>query len=469
MEHNNSINLFDHNTIKDFIDKILINENRERFGDTYDIRQDFPILKRIVNGYPISWLDNGATSQKCKQVIDSMTYYYHVYNSNIHRSSHTLAREATAKVEQTRSLVPAFLGSKVEGDVVFTRGTTDSINIVVGSLERSGYFKEGDVIVVSEAEHHSNFVPWQQLAKRLKLIFKVIPIDKISGEVDVNLLDVSDISMSDVKMIALTHVSNVTGKITPVMNIINFFSLSKALILIDGAQSVPHFMPSDIIDIVDFYVFSSHKMYGPTGVGILYTKPGLLDDFEPFHMGGQMIDQVSIERSTFKKSPLKFEAGTHSIAEIVGLGEAIEYLNSVNRPKYMAIEDEITKYLYNRLSLEIPGIKILGTLPNRIGVIAFELEGHDVFNLANFLDGHGIACRVGNHCSAPIHQAFGIENSLRVSLGIYNNMREAEQLMIYLKQYFDETPIESKQPTQDVYKNDHSIYQDEHILEKLSY
>ncbi len=394
--------------------------------DIKRIRADFPILSREIKpGIQVVYLDSTATTQKPIQVIAAMDDYYRQTNANIHRGIHTLAEQATALYEEAREIVASFINAPMARQVVFTRNTTESINLVSQTWGRAN-LNPGDVIILTEMEHHSNLVPWQMLAveKNLKLEFvPVNPQGYLELDVYESLLDLNP------KLVAFTHMSNVLGTINPAQEMTKMAHDSGAIVLIDGAQSVPHF-PVDIQAIdADFLVFSGHKMCGPTGVGVLFGKKNLLEEMPPFLGGGDMIKRVELRSFTSNSIPHKFEAGTPAIAEAIGLGAAMNYLQQVGMEVIAAQEQVVVDYAIDRLT-EIPGVVVYGPqAEDRGGVTAFNLEGVHPHDVAQILDGDGIAVRAGHHCAMPLHDKLGIPASSRASYYLYNSITDIDKLV----------------------------------------
>jgi cysteine desulfurase/selenocysteine lyase len=390
------------------------------------VREDFPILQRDVrDGVKLIYLDSTATSQKPMSVIQAMDHYYRYYNANIHRGLHTLAEEATAAYETARQDIAAFIGARPARQVIFTRNTTESINLVANTWGRAN-LKEGDVIILTEMEHHSNLVPWQMLAAEKKLQLEFIPVTAeglLDLEIYRQLLDLQP------RLVAFTHMSNVLGTITPAKEIIQMAHQAGAITLLDGAQSVPHFSV-DVKDLdVDFMAFSAHKMCGPTGIGILYGRETLLAAMPPFMGGGDMIRRVYLRSFTPNELPHKFEAGTPAIAEAIGFGEAIRYLSGVGMSAIAAHEHDLTEYAIERLE-EIPGIRVLGpSADKKGGVVSFVTDGIHPHDVAQILDHEGIAIRAGHHCAMPLHDILHIPASSRASFYLYNTREEVDALV----------------------------------------
>ena len=391
--------------------------------DVEKIRKDFPILKVKVHGKPLVYLDNAATSQKPKQVIAAVNDFYERYNANIHRSIHKLGEEATVAYEEAHKKVANFINADFE-EVIFTKNTTESINLLAYSLTNN--LKAGDEIVISQMEHHSNFVPWQQLALKRKLKLKFI---KINEE---GLLDEESIKSTitkKTKIVSLTHVSNVLGTVNDVEEIGKIAHENNALFVVDGAQSVPH-MPVDIKRLdCDFLAFSGHKMLGPTGIGVLYGKKELLEKMDPFLYGGEMIKEVKFENTRFNDLPWKFEAGTMNIAEAIGLGAAIDFLNKARMENIEQLDKELVKYAYEKLS-EIKEVEIYGPdAEKRSSLVSFNIKGVHAHDTSQILDSEGIAVRAGHHCAMPLHSVLGITASARASFYLYNTKEEVDKLI----------------------------------------
>lgn len=389
------------------------------------VREDFPILKRETRpGVRLVYLDSAATSQKPNSVIDAMTAYYHRSNANIHRGVHTLAEEATALYEDARVKVARFISADKARDVVFTRNTTESINLVAYTWGRK-FLQKGDLVILTEMEHHSNLVPWQILAAEKDLRLEFIRVTD-GGELDQASFDT--LLEQHPKLVAFTHVSNVLGTINPVKEMTVKAHAAGALVLLDGAQSVPHFSVS-VKDLdVDFLAFSSHKMLGPTGIGALWAKESLLEAMPPFMGGGEMIKKVYLRTFTPNDLPHKFEAGTSAIAEAIGFGAAVDYLNHVGMQALADYEKEITQYAMKRLA-DVKGLNILGpAAEKRGGVIAFTLEGIHPHDIAQILDEDGIAVRAGHHCAMPLHDRYNLPATTRASFYLYNQRTDVDKL-----------------------------------------
>jgi cysteine desulfurase / selenocysteine lyase len=394
--------------------------------DIAKVRADFPILQREVrSGVPLVYLDSAATSQKPVQVIQAMDAYYRKHNANIHRGIHTLAEEATASYEGARQKVADFIGGVKTREVIFTRNTTESINLVAYSWGRKN-LNAGDVVILTEMEHHSNLVPWQMLAQEIGLQLEFIPVTE-EGLLDLDayrkLLELNP------KLVAFMHMSNVLGTINPAKEIISLAHAAGALALVDGAQSVPHF-PVDVKDLdADFLAFSSHKMCGPTGLGVLYAKEALLEAMPPFLGGGDMIKRVQLRSFVANDLPHKFEAGTPSIAEGVGMGAAVDYLNSVGMEAIYAHEKQIIAYALERLE-EVPGVWVFGPeAEHKGGVASFTFEGVHPHDVSQIVDELGVAVRAGHHCAMPLHEKFDIPATARASFYLYNTEADVDQLI----------------------------------------
>ncbi len=394
--------------------------------DVDRIRADFPILKREVRpGVPVVYLDSTATSQKPNRVIDAMNDYYHLNNANIHRGIHTLAEEATAAYESARERITAFIGAASPREVIYTRNATESINLVAQSWGRAN-LNSGDLVILTEMEHHSNLVPWQMLAAERNLRLEFIPV----GEDGLFDLDVyRELLKLEPKMVAFTQMSNVLGTITPAAEIIRLAHEAGALTLVDGAQSVPHF-PVDVQEMdADFLVFSAHKMCGPSGIGALYGREVLLDAMPPYQGGGDMIKRVQLREFQPNDLPHKFEAGTPAIAEAVGFGAAVDYLSEVGMDAIAAHEHEVVEYAIERLE-EIPGVWVFGPeVSHKGGVAAFTMEGIHPHDVSQILDQDGVAVRAGHHCAMPLHEKFSLPATTRASFYLYNTKDEVDRMV----------------------------------------
>jgi len=394
--------------------------------DVQRIRADFPILGREVHGHPLVYFDNASTTQKPRQVIDALVHYYEHYNANIHRGIHTLAEEATARYEETRQKVADFIGAPGPETVVFTRNTTESINLVANAWGRK-FLKPGDEIVLSVMEHHSNIVPWQLIAQATGAELRFIDID---DEGQLVWEDVERLIGPKTKLVAVTHMSNVLGTITPVRQIAALAHMQGALLLVDAAQSVPH-MPVDVRELdCDFLAFSSHKMLGPTGVGVLYGRRDLFEEMDPFLGGGEMIRRVRLEESTWNDVPWKFEAGTPNIGDVCAFSAAIDYLQSLGMANVRAHEVALTRAALRRLS-SIPDVTLYGpeSADARGGVVAFNLQDVHPHDVGTVLDRHGVAIRAGHHCAQPLMRRLDVVATARASFYVYNTEEELDALV----------------------------------------
>jgi len=400
----------------------------KRKFDVKEIRNDFPILKREVNGKPLVYLDNAATSQKPQVVIDALTHYYTYDNANIHRGLYFLSELATEQYENARLKVKEFINAMSVAEIVFVRGTTEAINLVASTLCRAKYFKEGDEVLVSHMEHHANIVPWQLMSDRKKINLKVIPIND-AGELDYDAFE--KLVNEKTKLVSVVHISNALGSINPIKKIIDFAHSKKIPVLVDGAQAVPH-LKIDVQDLdADFYAFSGHKVFGPTGIGVLYGKTEFLEMMPPYQGGGDMIRTVTFEKTTFDDIPRKFEAGTPNIAGGIGLGAAIDYLNQFDRNELAEYENELLKYGTEKLS-EVDGLRIIGTAKEKASVISFIIKGIHPYDIGTIIDTDGIAIRTGHHCTQPIMQRFNVPATARASFAFYNTKEEIDKLVASL-------------------------------------
>lgn len=391
--------------------------------DVEKIRADFPILHQNVNGQPLVYLDNAATTQKPNAVIDAIADYYRTDNSNVHRGAHALADRATVKFEAAREKVAQFLNAATSQQIIWTRGTTESINLVAASWGRLN-LHAGDRILVSAMEHHSNIVPWQLIAQATGARVEPIPVDATGT---INMMAFDAMLDAQVKMVAVGHVSNAMGTINPVEKIIKLAHAVGARVLIDGAQAVSHWTV-DVQELnCDFYVFSAHKLFGPTGLGVLYGKRDLLDSMPPYQGGGEMIETVSFAGTTFNQLPYKFEAGTPDIAGAIGLGAAIDYLNTIDRAAAAAHEQALLAYAEEK-ARATEGLRLIGTAVHKTSVMSFQLEGAHPADVGVLLDKQGVAVRTGNHCAQPIMDQFGIPGTVRASFSFYNTFAEVDRL-----------------------------------------
>lgn len=391
--------------------------------DISKIRKQFPVLNQQVNGKSLVYLDNAATNQKPQRVIDALTSYYEKDNANIHRGIHTLAERATKAYETTRHSMQAFIGAKHVEEIIFTRGVTESINLVASSYGRA-FLKAGDEIIISGMEHHSNIVPWQLICEEKGALLKVIPVNDI-GEID--FVAFQKLLSDKTKIVAVNHASNSLGTINPIKEIIASAHKSGAVVLIDGAQASAH-LTFNVQELdCDFYCISSHKMYGPTGTGILYGKKELLEKMPPYMGGGEMIKEVTFAKTTYNDLPHKFEAGTPNIADVIALNEAIAFINELGKENIAAHEAELLAYTVEKLST-MPDITLIGTTKHKVSVQSFIIEGVHHFDIGQMLDARGIAVRTGHHCTQPLMDQFGIEGTVRASYSVYNTKAEVDQL-----------------------------------------
>lgn len=392
--------------------------------DVEKVRNDFPLLKRTVFGKPLVYFDNAATSQKPYIVLDALEDYYRQYNSNVHRGVHTLSQEATEGYEEARRKVAAYINAKHSHEIIFTRGTTESINLVAATFAKK-FLKEGDSVLISAMEHHSNIVPWQMVCEEKGAKLEVIAMNE-HGEL---LMDDFEKKLTNkVKFVSVTYVSNSLGTINPVEEIIKQAHAKNIPVLIDAAQAVVH-LPIDVQKLdSDFLAFSGHKIYGPTGLGILYGKEEWLNKLPPYQGGGEMIKTVTFEKTTYNDLPYKFEAGTPDVAGAIGLGAAIDYINSLGRDNIFKAEEELLEYAMQALT-SVKGLRIVGPLINRVGSISFLLEGFHPFDVGEILDKQGIAVRTGHHCTEPVMDFFCIPGTVRASLSFYNTKAEIDALV----------------------------------------
>ena len=392
-----------------------------------EIRKDFPILERKINGKQLVYFDNAATSQTPQQVIDVISDYYSIYNANIHRGVHQLSQEATDKYEGARQTIQKHFNAKHSHEIIFTSGTTHSINIVAHGFET--FLQKEDVVLVSAMEHHSNIVPWQMLCQKTGATMKVIPMSK-QGELDMRSYEM--LLKLKPKLVFVNHISNALGTINPIDEIINQAHSVGAAVLIDGAQACPH-MKSDVQALdVDFYVTSAHKMCGPTGIGMLYAKEKWLKKLPPYQGGGEMISEVTFEKTSYAGLPHKFEAGTPNVCGGIAFGAAIDYMNAVGFDKIAAYENDLLSYATKEL-LAIEGLKIYGTAKDKTSVISFNIDGIHAYDLGTIIDKLGIAIRTGQHCAQPVMDFYGISGTARASFAFYNTKTEIDQLVTALK------------------------------------
>jgi cysteine desulfurase / selenocysteine lyase len=388
------------------------------------IRSEFLILHQQVNGKPLIYFDNAATNQKPKRVINALTDYYEHDNANIHRGIHTLAERATKAYEDTRLAMQHFINARHTEEIIFTRGVTESINLVAATYGRA-FLKEGDEVIISGLEHHSNIVPWQMICEEKKASLKIVPVTEI-GEIDLDAY--AKLLSSRTKIVAVNHASNSLGTINPIKEIIRLAHEINAVVLIDGAQAAAH-LEIDVQELdCDFYCISSHKMYGPTGTGILYGKKEILEKMPPYMGGGEMIKDVTFAKTTYNDLPYKFEAGTPNIADVVALKEAINFINELGKENIAAHESELLQYAKEQLE-NLPGLRLIGTSKHKVSVQSFVVEGIHHFDIGQMLDTRGIAVRTGHHCTQPLMERFGIEGTVRASFAAYNTKAEIDKLV----------------------------------------
>ncbi|WP_339813160.1 cysteine desulfurase [uncultured Imperialibacter sp.] len=391
--------------------------------DIQSIRKQFPVLHQEVNGKPLIYFDNAATNQKPSSVIKALDHYYETDNANIHRGVHTLAERATADFEETRKKAAAFLNTKEVEEVIFTKGTTESINLVASTWGRK-FIDKGDEIIISTLEHHSNIVPWQMLCEEKGAILRVIPINP-KGEVIID--EFKKLLSAKTKLVSVVFASNALGTINPVAEIISLAHQHGAVVLLDGAQASAH-LEVDVQKLdVDFFALSAHKMYGPTGVGILYGKRSLLEAMPPYQGGGEMISEVTFEKTTYNAIPYKFEAGTPNIADVVAFGAAIDFVNEHGKDRIAAHEEELLHYATAKLE-SIPGVSIVGQAADKVSVVSFLVNGYHPLDVGMYLDARGIAVRTGHHCTQPLMKHLGIEGTVRASFSVYNTKEEIDRL-----------------------------------------
>jgi cysteine desulfurase/selenocysteine lyase len=396
--------------------------------DVQRIRGQFPILSTKVYGNPLVYFDNGATTQKPKVVIDSIVDYYSRYNSNIHRGVHHLSQKASFAYENVRKIVQKHIGAHSENEIIFTRGTTESINLVAHSFLRNR-LNPGDEVLVTAMEHHSNILPWQMLCEEKGAVLRTVSVNE-KGELEIASLQ--KLLSPKTKFFAFTHVSNTMGVINPVKELTELAHAANIPVLIDGAQAVPH-MKVNVAEIgCDFYCFSAHKVYGPTGVGVLYAKGDLLNEMQPYQTGGGTIKTVSFDKTVYVEGPLRFEAGTPNIEGVIAFGRALDYVNEVGMENIAAHEHELLVYATNKLK-EIPGLKIIGDTENKAGVISISFEKIHPFDIGTILDQQGIAVRTGHHCTQPLMECYKIPGTVRISFAMYNTKEEIDRLIIALQ------------------------------------
>ena len=392
--------------------------------DVEKIRQDFPLLHQEVNGKPLAYLDNAATSQKPTQVIEALDKYYREDNANIHRGVHTLSERATIDYEQTREKVRNFINANSVKEIIFVRGATEGINLIAQSYGRNK-LKTGDEIIISEMEHHSNIVPWQLLCEQTGAVLKIIPIND-SGELILE--EFEKLLSPKTKLVSLAHISNALGTINPIQTIIDRAHEHNAVVIIDGAQATPH----TIVDVqaldCDFYVFSGHKLFGPTGIGVLYGKAHLLEAMPPWQGGGDMIKMVSFKKTLYNDLPYKFEAGTPHIAGVIGLGAAIDYVSATGLEAIAAHEHELLEYATEKI-LEVKGLRLIGTAQQKTSILSFVIDSIHPHDIGTILDHEGIAIRTGHHCAMPVMTHFNVPATARASFAFYNTFEEVDRLI----------------------------------------
>lgn len=407
----------------------------EEIFDVTSLRREFPILAEEVNGRPLIWLDNAATTQKPQVVIDRLVHFYEHENSNIHRAAHTLAARATDAYEEARETVRRFIGAARDEEIVFVRGTTEAINLVAESWGAHN-LREGDEILITHLEHHANIVPWQIIARRTGARIRVAPVDD-HGDL---LLDrFADLLGPRTKLVAVTAVSNALGTVTPVEQLVDLAHRAGARVLVDGAQSAPH-LPVDVRTLgADFFVFSGHKVYGPTGIGVLYLSEQVWDETPAWQGGGNMIADVTLERSIYREPPHRYEAGTGNIADAVGLATALRFVERIGLPRIATWEERLLAHATPRLAA-VPGVRIVGTAPHKASVLSFVLAGHDPLAVGRALDAEGIAVRAGHHCAQPILRRLGLEATVRPSFAFYNTLEEADALVAAVRRIAESSP-----------------------------
>jgi len=388
------------------------------------IRRDFPILDQTVNGHSLAYLDNAATSQKPQAVIDAVQRFYTLSNSNVSRGVHTLAERATEEYEKARTTVRHFINAHDSNEIVFVRGVTEAVNLVAAAYGRSRV-GPGDEIVISEMEHHSNIVPWQILCKEKGAVLRVVPI---TDDGDVRMSDFERLLSPSTRLVSVTHISNVLGTVNQIRGIVELAHLRNIPVFVDGAQAAPH-RPVDVREMgCDFYAFSGHKLYGPTGIGVLFGKAELLEEMSPYQGGGGMIASVGFGNTTYRSAPFKFEAGTPNIAGAIGLGVAIEYASTLGMARIAAYENALLEQAATKLSA-VPGVSIIGSPCERSGMLSFTMEGVHAHDVGTVLDDYGIAIRTGHHCAEPLHKRMGLVASSRMSLAFYNTEDEIDRLV----------------------------------------
>ncbi len=409
--------------------KTVINTLSLTEADVNRLRQDFPILQENVHGVPLVYLDNAATSQKPRSVIEAINNYYAKQNANIHRGVHTLSEKATQSFETAREKVRKFINAKNSEEIIFVRGTTEAINLVAQSYGRAK-LQAGDEIIITTMEHHSNIVPWQIVCEQTGAILRIAPIND-TGELLIE--EFIKLINDRIRLIAMVHVSNALGTINPIKEIIHTAHQKNIPVLIDGAQSSAH-MAIDVQDLdCDFYTISGHKLFAPTGIGVLYGKAKLLNEMPPYHGGGDMINQVTFTKTTYKPLPYKFEAGTQHIAGVIGLGVAIDYINQIGMSAIENYEHQLLLYATEQL-IKIPGLQIIGTAKHKASIISFIIEGIHAHDIGTILDQYGVAIRAGHHCTMPLMERLGLAATARASFAFYNTAEEIDKLVAAIKQ-----------------------------------
>ncbi len=406
----------------------------KKIFDVDEIRKDFPILETLSNGRPLIYFDNAATSQKPNSVINALSDYYRNYNANIHRGVYSISIKASEAYENAKNKIKEFINASSEREIIFTRGTTEAINLITYSYGLEN-IHEGDEIIISEMEHHANIVPWQVLCQKKKAVLKVIPVNN-NGELVIE--EYQNLLSKRTRIVSLCHISNTLGTINPVKEIIKLAKLNnpETAVIIDGAQAIQH-MPVDVMELgADFYVFSSHKMYGPMGIGVLYGKAELLEKMPPYQTGGDMISRVSFNGTSYNDIPMKFEAGTPNVEGAVGMKAAIDYIESIGLKNISSAENELLAYASEKLK-EIEGLSVIGNAKNKASVISFTVNGLNAFDIGVMLDGSGVAVRTGLHCTEPLMDRFKIAGTVRASFAFYNTKDEIDVFIIALKKAID--------------------------------
>ncbi|WP_051488662.1 family 2A encapsulin nanocompartment cargo protein cysteine desulfurase [Aliarcobacter lanthieri] len=411
--------------------QIVPQNNSYEIFDVEAIRKDFPVLNQKVNGgYSLIWLDNAATTQKPKSVIDRISYFYEHENSNIHRGAHALAARATDAYEEARKKVAKFINASSENNIIFVRGATEAINLIAHSFGKFNLQKD-DEIIVSNLEHHANIVPWQILSQEVGAKIKVIPVDN-DGQILLN--EFERLITPRTKIVSIAHVSNALGTIVPIKQVVEIAHRYGVKVLIDGAQAISH-IKVDVQELdCDFYIFSGHKVFAPTGIGAIYAKKELLDIMQPYQSGGNMIADVTFEKTVYQAAPNKFEAGTGNIADAVGLGAAIDYINKIGIENIYNYEHKLLDYAISKMS-EITGLRFIGTAKEKTSVLSFVIDGYDTTKVGEYLTSKGIALRFGHHCAQPILRRFGVETTVRPSIAFYNTKEEIDFLVKTIKEF----------------------------------